>query len=253
MQWVKQRNDKNIYYPVWGTCLGMEELVVSFSGNKPRSLQDGFDDKNAVHTVELNESFWKSKFFGQLDIPKKTLKDTFGHPRSYYFHGEGITPEHFKSFKQLNESLKILGTSKNASGKEFVSIVESIKYPIYMTQFHPEKTQFEKRIIYKNLDRSHSTISTMSSFAFKLVDNVRQYSKSITETPDFIQSFFPYYHQAINSPVKSFERIYVFKNYFKLTPDAEPPKPKRVRMMRMLSSYKNTLNMIKNSDENKKN
>jgi len=216
------------------------------SGNKARALENGFDDKNTTHKVLLNDYFWKSKFFAHLNsyVSKKTLEETFNNERSYYFHSEGFTPTHFNSYAKLKDEMHILATSKNAKGQEFVAMVEHKKYPIYMTQFHPEKTQFEKRSAYKNLDRSPGTIQTMSSFAFKLTELARPRSAIYQNIPEFIQKNFPYYNHAINSPVQSFERIYIFQNYFNVTSDVNHTQ-KRARMMRMLSTYKKTANSIK--------
>jgi len=87
---------------------------------------------------------------------------------------------------------------------------------MFFVQFHPEKHQFEKRKSYKDLDRSYDTIKLMTSFIFKVVNDVRQYSTKYEDIPMFVQSFFPYYKVPIWSPVQSFERIYIFKNYFSL-------------------------------------
>merc|ERR1712151_840993 len=106
VEWAKLRNKKH-YYPVWGTCLGFEEAVISFAGNNGKSLLNGFDDKGKFHEVNLRPTFWKSKFFGNLDISKKTIKSVFGKPISYYFHSEGISVEHFNKFSGLKNDVNI--------------------------------------------------------------------------------------------------------------------------------------------------
>ena len=40
IEWAKKRNETQ-YYPVWGTCLGFEEAVLSFAGNDGAALQNG--------------------------------------------------------------------------------------------------------------------------------------------------------------------------------------------------------------------
>merc|ERR1712160_147218 len=181
------------------------------------------------HEVSIKPTFWKSKFFGNLDINKKTIKKVFGSPISYYFHSEGISVEHFNKFSGLKNDVNIWGTSKNDAGKEFIAILEAKKYPIFFVQFHPEKHQFEKRKSYKDLDRSYDTIKLMTSFIFKVVNDVRQYATKYEEIPMFVQSFFPYYKVPIWSPVQSFERIYIFKNYFTLPGEDVAPKKGKLR------------------------
>jgi len=74
--------------------------MISFSENQGKALQDGFDDKGKYHEVYTREDFWKSKFFGNLDIDKKKIKSVFSKPIAYYFHSEGIDVEHFNSIPQ---------------------------------------------------------------------------------------------------------------------------------------------------------
>jgi gamma-glutamyl hydrolase len=52
LRWVQYQNNNGIYYPVWGTCLGMESLMIHFNNNDGSMLQDGFDDKSQYHKVE---------------------------------------------------------------------------------------------------------------------------------------------------------------------------------------------------------
>jgi len=115
-----------------------------------------------------------------------------------------------------------LGTSKNDAGREFIAIAESKKYPIFFVQFHPEKHQFEKRRAYSPMDRSQDTIQVMTAFIFKMVESVRKYSKDYDNIPQLVQSYFPYYKSPIWSPVMSFERIYMFKNYFNIPEETKP-------------------------------
>jgi gamma-glutamyl hydrolase len=166
VNYAKDRNDKGSYFPIWGTCLGFEELMVSSAGLKGTTLQDGFDDKAKYHPVILRDVYWKSNFFGTLNevVPKETQEAVYSKPIAYYYHSEGISVEHMKKFGELNSSVRVLATSRNDKGKEFVAIAESTKYPFWFTQFHPEKHQFEKRRSYSTMDRSPKTIQLMSGY-----------------------------------------------------------------------------------------
>jgi len=232
--WAKKQNSGKGYYPVWGTCLGFEELVIHFNENSGHALQNGFDDKAKYHEVDLKPEFWKSKFFGHLSVSEDLIKGVFNKPIAYYYHSEGIAVDHFQATPALSKHLTLLGSSKTDASREFGAIFESKDFPMYFVQFHPEKHQFEKREAYKPMDRSQNTIKVMSSFIFKLVDLARKNAKPLDMIPSNIQGYFPYYKQPIWSPSKAFERIYMFKNYFGL-PKATPPKS---RLMRLLSALK---------------
>jgi len=58
-------------------------------------------------------------------------------------HHYGIYPNHFASTSKLSSFFKVLSTNKDRGGVEFVSSIESNSYPIFGTQWHPEKNIFE--------------------------------------------------------------------------------------------------------------
>jgi len=238
LKWAIQHNKKT-YYPVWGTCLGFEEMVIHFAGNSGDALQNGFDDKAAYHKVDLRPAFKKSDFFSHLSVTQEMVENVFSRDIAYYYHSEGIAVDHFESMG-LSKHLTLLGSSKNAAGKEFGAIFEAKNnIPMWFVQFHPEKHQFEKRESYKPMDRSELTIKVMSSFIFKLVNLARAHSKPLEEIPSTLQSYFPYYKTPIWSPSKAFERIYMFRNYFGIPKSVE--KPPKSRLLRLLTSLKRNL------------
>lgn len=239
MNWVQAHNKSGHYYPVWGTCLGFEELIIHFAGNSGDTLQDGFDDKAQYHNVALNKNFWASKFFSDLSVTRKQIENVFNRDIAYYYHSEGIAVDHFEKMK-LSSHVKLLGSSKNAAGKEFAAIFEAEKFPMWFVQFHPEKHQFEKRSSYLPMDRSEETIKVMSSFVFKLVALARTNAKPLDQIPTSIQAYFPYYKTPIWSPSKAFERIYMFRNYFGI-PKSTAAKPPKSRLMRLLTVLKKNI------------
>lgn len=84
----------------------------------------------------------------------------------------------------------------------------------------------------------------MTSFIFKIVNDVRVHATKLEDIPQFVQSFFPYYKVPIWSPVQSFERIYIFKNYFSLPEDNEVKKGK----LRTLAIQKARADRLKKRD-----
>ena len=58
-------------------------------------------------------------------------------------HHYGIYTEHFHNTESLNTFFNVLSVNKDRKGVEFVSTMEAYKYPIYGTQWHPEKNSFE--------------------------------------------------------------------------------------------------------------
>jgi len=79
------------------------------------------------------------------------------------------------------EKFNLLGTSKTDKGVHFIAMMEAREYPFFLTQFHPEKYQFELTDYYSLLDRKLSTINLMSAYIFRFVEIIRK--KSVKEMP----------------------------------------------------------------------
>jgi gamma-glutamyl hydrolase len=58
-------------------------------------------------------------------------------------HHYGIWTEHFESTDALSGFFDVLSVNSDRNGDQFVSTIEAKKYPIFGTQWHPEKNGFE--------------------------------------------------------------------------------------------------------------
>jgi gamma-glutamyl hydrolase len=58
-------------------------------------------------------------------------------------HEYGVTPADFEAHPALGGAFRVLSTSTDRRGLVFVSTVEARALPVFATQWHPEKAQFE--------------------------------------------------------------------------------------------------------------
>ena len=129
------------WFPIWGTCLGMEFLVSHF-GELPSPLPETFDAENMTlpleHVPPGNSHLYDSS--RQLYEIVTTRNVTFNN------HNRGINPRTFQSNQQLMQRWKITSTNVDRVGQPFVSTIEPLhdqSPPYYGTQYHPEKNSFE--------------------------------------------------------------------------------------------------------------
>lgn len=64
----------------------------------------------------------------------------------------------------LKDSWHVLSVNHDLNGQEFISSIESNKYPVYATMFHPEKNGFEWKIT-KDIPHTAHAISVMQYFS----------------------------------------------------------------------------------------
>ena len=132
---IKKFNDAGHFYPLWATCLGFEHLV-TYTADKGKNVIDEFD----VFGESLPLAFTKSPIDSRMyhDMGKDAFELSKGN-FTYNHHKWGVAPSQFLSDKGLNSFWDVTANSFTSNGTEFVASIEAKKYPIYGTQFHPEK------------------------------------------------------------------------------------------------------------------
>uniref|UniRef100_A0A8C6WFY5 folate gamma-glutamyl hydrolase n=1 Tax=Neogobius melanostomus TaxID=47308 RepID=A0A8C6WFY5_9GOBI len=128
-----QANDAGDYFPLWGTCQGLQQLTV-LTANK--NLLTNTDTASVALPLTFTPAAQSSRLFRHF--PKNLLKSLSQENITANFH-------HWSNYSRnaaLKGFYKVLST--NTDGKiEFISTMEAYRYPIYAVQWHPEKTPFE--------------------------------------------------------------------------------------------------------------
>lgn len=130
---------------------------------------------------------------------------------TYNQHRYCLTESVMKENNLLND-WKILATNLDNNKLEFISMMESIKYPFYGVQFHPEKNQFEFK---PNVGIPHTpeAIKISQYFGNFFVNECRQNGNAFPdhnlEQRSLIYNYSPVYTGIKNS---AYEQIYQFTN-----------------------------------------
>ena len=140
---VKEFNDAGEYFPLWGTCMGFEWLLMSATEDAnildPKTGQ--MDAYNYSIPLDFTQTYKNSKIFKQSPSAINTYLSTENVTMNN--HHYGIWIDHFRKTPVLADFFHVLSTNKDRNGDEFVSMIEAFKYPIFGSQWHPEKNNFE--------------------------------------------------------------------------------------------------------------
>lgn len=132
-------NDAGHFYPAWGICLGHEYLV-----GYTATAGDDILDAIVAEEVSLPLDFAKppedTHFYKSLgDDAQKFEKNAY----TYNAHHWGLSPEKFKADEGLSSFWDVTAISyvpnNGTDPMPFVASLEAKDYPIFSTQFHPEK------------------------------------------------------------------------------------------------------------------
>ncbi|XP_060730192.1 gamma-glutamyl hydrolase [Tachysurus vachellii] len=197
-----EANSKGDYFPVWGTCLGYEKLTLLTSG---KSLLSHTNTSGVALPLKFTKESTDSRMF--KDFPKDLMTSLANKPLTENSHEWSITTEKFTANKKLKNFYKILSTSTDGQ-TEFVSTVEANDFPIYGTQWHPEKNAFEWTREY--IPHSPAAIRTTFYMAQFFVSEAR---KSLHKFPSKKeeQNALIYNYQPTYTGTKS---LFVQKYYF---------------------------------------
>ena len=140
LQLAMKENDKGNHFPIWGGCMGMQQLMIIADGHDDldKLLQrfDSFD--NLLLTLDFTEDGLHSRMMSgatQAQLKKLSKKDC-----TLNNHKMGLSPTKFKRHKNIDKFYKIVSTSKDRKGRDFVSTIEGRFYPFYGVQWHPERS-----------------------------------------------------------------------------------------------------------------
>ncbi|KAJ2944337.1 hypothetical protein O0L34_g18340 [Tuta absoluta] len=139
---AKELNDAGDYFPIFGTCLGFELLIILASGrgrdeNRIRCYSYENRSLNFTNDVLLSKMF--------KGVPQNILQVLANEEVTVNAHQFCIVDKNLEAYN-LTEDWRVTSHSHDEDGVEFISSIEHKRYPFYGVQFHPEKSAFEWKL-----------------------------------------------------------------------------------------------------------
>jgi len=180
------------YWPIWGTCLGFEFLVSVDAGTENiLSHCRSYDKKLPLYFTK--DAYTSKLFGGASDEILRILQE---EEVTSNYHSYCATPEDFQKFETVN-NFTILSTNMDENGIEFVSTIEHKTRPIYGTQWHPEKNNFEWNPEKLGIPHSFSAIRICQYMANFFVNECKRnhhgFSNIEDEKSSLIYNYSPVY------------------------------------------------------------
>lgn len=209
-------NDRGDHYPIWGTCLGMELLSVLTANRNVLSDCSANDVALPMNFTNSQSKLFAPSTYASLDLGRDysgaMVKLMSSRNLTYNFHHKCLTKEGMAMAK-LDQFYRPLSFSRDVNGIEFIAIFESIKYPFFGVQFHPEKPPFEM-VIKKhqvNLPHSREAIAVSRFFSDFFIQQAQRSSHNPGPSSE-LERLFIYSHQAIyTAPMNDmYEQRYLF-------------------------------------------
>ena len=165
---------------MWGTCLGFEHFVAYTAKERSEAL-GRFEAKNVSLPLEFLIPPNETRMFEDLGHKAYAFER---NNMTFNFHQWGVAPSKFDSDPGLKAFWTPTSQSRTPNtGIPFVASMESKHYPIFGTQFHPEKTSE----LWSNfaIDHSWESISLQQHFSKMLVGMSRANTNSFGSWQDY--------------------------------------------------------------------
>lgn len=140
-------NDKGNFFPVWGCCMGFQQMLILADGNdNVDTFLQKFDSYDNYFTnIDFTDEGKKSRFVN--GISKRIYNKMATKKSTVNNHKLGISPRKFNANPRVSSFYKNIGTSKDRQGREFVAIIEAYHYPFWGVQWHPERNGEMKDLV----------------------------------------------------------------------------------------------------------
>lgn len=178
---------ENLYFPVWGTCLGYEFILEYIGSNFGKESLDhhilesdyeAFNISLSLDNVVSKELYPAgSRMYALVSNDNVTFNN----------HHQGISSKRFYHNPYLSKYFFVTSTNiDRRTNKEFVSTIEPIyphQFPIYGIQYHPEKNTFEYSL-YPNTTIPYEAINHTPNgieFSFILAQFIGQLGRNAVQ------------------------------------------------------------------------
>ncbi|EGC36406.1 hypothetical protein DICPUDRAFT_31892 [Dictyostelium purpureum] len=205
-QLVIESNNNGDYFPLWGTCMGFQELALLAAGNF--DLLSSYNSENYTVPLNFTAAAKESNMLG--NAPSEIFEALATQPITMNNHQFGLSPQTFSDTSAINTFFNVLSTNVDRDGNTFISTIEAKNYPIYGVQWHPEKPIFEW---WDQEVMNHSFMSVLSNqytsnfFVNECRKSSHSFSDPTVEAQSLIYNYQPQYSY---QSVPDFEQIYYF-------------------------------------------
>mmetsp|Transcript_11220 Transcript_11220/g.20788 ORF Transcript_11220/g.20788 Transcript_11220/m.20788 type:complete len:321 (+) Transcript_11220:32-994(+) len=214
---TKEANDNDDFMPLWGTCMGFQWLLICATEDQNiLDPNDGtqMDAYNISLSLDFTDAAASSKLLSKA--PQEVYRILDSQNVTMNNHHYGIYTEHFKETEALTSFYDLLSTNEDRQGVEFVSTIEAFKYPIFGTQWHPEKNSFEwyqtDGIYYEAINHSPEAVYITQYVSNFFVGQARQSNHKFSDPNEENDRLIYNYQKSKAGP--SFVETYYLANDF---------------------------------------
>lgn len=135
---AKKINDAGKVFPIWGTCLGYENMVI-YSASMGNASLEVFGLHNVSLPLEFTKDPEATKMFSTWKAYGQNPHILSTSNMTWNSHSFSVRPSTFEKDEGLKNFWDVTSISRLDDNTPFVATIEAKKYPFFGVQFHPEQ------------------------------------------------------------------------------------------------------------------
>ncbi|CAF1260667.1 unnamed protein product [Adineta steineri] len=204
---LKQFDETQRVFPIWGTCLGFEVLLMLT--RRSTDVLEPCKGYDFATELTFTPDAANSRLLGS-SLPSSVKNSLENEPTTANYHNFCIRPENFTNDPVLSTFYKMLTISPDLEDRTFVSTMESRRYPIFGVQWHPEKNAFEWRVN-TTIPHTKDAIDVMQYMANFFTNQTRQNTNRFDSLQDELKYLiYQYTPEFMGLDVSHFQQMYFF-------------------------------------------
>lgn len=200
-------NDEGDYFPIFGTCLGFELLIILASGRGEKENRITCYSYSNL-PLDFTDDYRTSKMFKEAS--EDVLDILINEDVTVNAHQFCIIDENLQNYN-LTKDWRVTSHGDDDYGVQFIASVEHTRYPFYGVQFHPEKISFEWKLS-KNYPHSLKAVKANRYFMDFFIKECRKSSHAFAsqaeENQYVIYNYEPHFTGVLGS---AYHQCYFFE------------------------------------------
>uniref|UniRef100_A0A7S3J8R6 Uncharacterized protein n=1 Tax=Euplotes harpa TaxID=151035 RepID=A0A7S3J8R6_9SPIT len=133
--YTTDENDKKVVFPLWASGISALQLCEVLSTTQNLSaFTTSIDAMDYVTKLNLKEQRYPKEKIALTGLIKDNfIKYAIDENIAYFNQNIGLTEQSLKADNYLNKNFEIVATAKDRNGVEFVAILKSREYPIFLS------------------------------------------------------------------------------------------------------------------------
>lgn len=205
---AKELNDRGIVFPILGSCLGLEFLLMNeIQDLQKEDLLSRVDVGPTISKLDFKDENVEDsqflRFVSKDDQQSLRFEDIVTR-----YHYYGLLPSTYNEISKIKEEYKVVFYSSDKSKYSYIMAAESKKYPFFGSFYHMEKTVFHVNEG-EAVSGSVKAISAARSIGNGFIEIARGNPNAIDQ--ERVEKEFNYINEVVMTPVlKEIGLVYFF-------------------------------------------